>query len=110
MIGVLLVRSKFSYSPYSDAVYAPIFITSYLLVLDHIKWRSKYVMPYIGRNSLLYWLLSGMFFLNTSELQFVAYLPKYALAILVWTMLLLTPFVELCRFLSSKIGQLIISK
>lgn len=63
--------------------------------------RNPRVLPYLGNHSLYYWLLSGFFFLNTSELQFLLFLPRYSLLILIWQVLLETPFV----FVFQKAGK-----
>ena len=109
MTAVLYIRSIYM-NMISDTVYCPVFIVCFLLLIDNLKRKSKYVMPYIGKNTLLYFLISGLFFLNTSELQYIIYFPKYALLIFIWTMLILTPAVEICRRLSGKTESLILSR
>lgn len=90
-----------------DIVFEPIFICGFLLIMDSMKTKSRYVLPFIGKNSLFYWLLSGMFFLNTSELSFIITWPKITLLMYLWTMVLLTPFVFLTSFASDKITKLL---
>jgi len=107
---VIGFRGLFNFYPISDTVYSPIFIVPFLLIYDSIRWKSKFVIPYIGKHSIFYWLLSGLFFVNTSELQFILYLPKYALLVMIWAFLIITPFVYLCDWISSKILNLICRK
>ena len=64
------------------------------------------ILKFLGKYSFQYWLLSGMFFLNTSELQWILYIPKESFLILIWSFALLTPF----AFLMSKISNKIITK
>jgi hypothetical protein len=90
-----------------DVIYGPIVIGSLIIILDNLKYKSRYVIPFIGRNSIHYWLLSGMFFHNTIELAVLITWPRGAPFILIWTMVLLTPFVFLCSWLSDKAVKLI---
>ena len=94
----------------ADVVFGPIFVCAFLLIMDNIKFKSRYVLPFIGNNSVFYWLLSGMFFKNTIELSFLITWPKVTILIFIWTMVLLTPFVFACSFVSGKITKLICKK
>lgn len=107
---VIYMRFLFYYYCIADVIYAPLFITGCLLIMDNIRFKSRYVLPFIGKRSLSYWLLSGMFFLNTSELLVLITWPKIPVLILLWTMLLLTPFVFAIDFVSGKILKLIFRK
>lgn len=93
-----------------DVLYGPVIICGFLLIIDNLKYKSKYVIPYLGRNSIFYWLLSGMFFLNTVELLPIITWPRVSLLIYLWTFLLLTPFVFCCSWLSDKLIKLICRK
>ena len=99
-----------SYYSITDSVLMPFFAVSCLLIMDNVKFRSKYVIPFLGKNSIFYWLLSGMFFLNTKELMPVLTFPRYSLLIFLWLFVMLTPFVFACSFVTDKILGLIIRK
>ena len=77
----------------SDIIFSPVFICAAFLVLDNIRFRSRYLLPFLGKKSIYYWLLSSMFFINTSELQFLITWPRITVLILIWTFIILTPFV-----------------
>lgn len=94
----------------TDVVFGPVFICGILLIMDNMKSLSRYVIPFIGKNSVFYWLLSGMFFKNTIELSFLITWPKITILIFIWTMVLLTPFVFACSWLADKLVKLICSK
>ena len=89
-----------------DFLFGPVIITAFLLMIDNMRSRSRHIIPFIGRNSVFYWLLSGMFFLNTSELQFIIKWPKISVLILLWTVLVLTPFVYCLSLISGRIIKL----
>lgn len=91
----------------ADVFFEPIFVCAFLLLMDNMRYKSKYVLPFIGKNSVFYWLLSGMFFKNTTELQFLITWPKITILIFIWTMVLLTPFVFGCSWISGKLIKLI---
>ena len=61
------------------------------------------ILSFVGRRSIYYWLLSGFFFLNTSELQPILYLPQWTVLIVIWQLILETPFVLLFEWLSRQI-------
>ena len=98
------------YYSMTDVICMPLFVTACLLIMDSLKHKSRYVLPYLGRNSLYYWLLSGMFFLNTKELMPLLTWPKVSVLILIWMFVILTPFVFACSFVSDKILGLIFPK
>ena len=104
---LLFLRYLFRIDNISEIFYTPLFIISCLLIIDNIKFRSKYIMPYLGDNSIFYWLLSSLFFVNTVELQPLADLPRISILILIWTLILLTPCVYCCNWLSNKILKFI---
>ena len=94
----------------ADIFFGPVFICTFLLIMDNMKHPSKYIIPFVGKHSVFYWLLSGIFFINTFELQFLITWPKITLLIFIWTMLLLTPFVFACSWLSDKLINLTCKK
>lgn len=94
----------------ADVFFGPIFICAFLLIMDNMKHKSRYIIPYAGKHSVYYWLLSGIFFINTFELQFLITWPKITVLIFIWTLLLLTPFVFICSWLSDKLIKLIFKK
>ena len=99
-----------SYYSITDVVLMPVLAVSCLLIMDSVKFKSKYVLPFLGKNSIYYWLLSGMFFLNTKELMPILTWPQYSILIFLWLFVMLTPFVFACSFVSDKITGLIIKK
>ncbi|WP_407384082.1 acyltransferase family protein [Ruminococcus sp.] len=100
-LSVLLVKYFISYKTVTEVFYTVVFTISCLLFLDYLNLNVKWdVLAFLGKHSVFYWLLSGFFFLNTSELQFIIYYPRYHLLIVVWLLLLLTPMVFLCNWLS----------
>lgn len=101
---------KVYYYSITDVICMPVFVTACLLIMDSMKHKSRYVLPYLGKNSLYYWLLSGMFFLNTKELMPLLTWPRVSILILIWLFVILTPFVFACSFVSDKILGLIFRK
>ena len=112
VIAVLTIflRYAFNYPSLTDSIYSPVFTVCCLLIMDNIRFKSKYIIPYLGKKSVYFWLLSGIFFLNTSELLPAITWPKIPLVMLIWTLALLTPFVYLCDFVSGKLIGLLLNK
>ena len=110
ILGGIITDSIINTCCMADVIIAPLCITGFLLIMDNLKHHSKYILPFLGKKSVYYWLLSGMFFLNTSELTFLISWPRYILLILLWTVLLLTPFVFACDWAAGKLIKLICKK
>ena len=108
--NILYIRFMFDFSSISDVLYGSLFIISCLLISDNIKFKSRYVLPYLGKNSLYYWLLSSIFFFNTKELLPAITWPTIPVFMLIWILVLLTPFVFACSFVSDKLLGLIFKK
>ena len=104
---VIYLRYLFFYNCISDVAYGTFFTISAMLIFDNSKIKSRYVIPYLGRKSISYWLLSSMFFQNTKELQFLITWPHLSVLILIWTLVLLTPFVFCCDWISNKLFKLL---
>lgn len=72
------------------------------------KLYINYILDYIGKYSFQLWLLSGMFFLNTAELQWILLLPKYSILILIWNVIILIPFAIVLSKISDYIYKFIL--
>lgn len=109
LILVLAIRGRFTYrnGQLTDMIYTPLVILFAYLFFENIKIEGMVskLFVFLGKYSLQYWLLSGMFFLNTIELQWVLFWPKYSYLIFGWTFILLTPFAVICSKLASFIAQ-----
>lgn len=108
---ILLFRYKFNIwdGKITDLIYAPIAMILIFVFLNNSKSKIlSNTLRFIGNYSYEFWLLSGMFFLNTSELQWIAFLPKYSFLIIIWSLLILTPFAIICRQISNYLLNIII--
>lgn len=65
---------------------------------------------FLGKYSFQYWLVSGMFFLNTTELFNILYIPKYSILILIWNFILITPIVLIVREIGVFIGDMLVAR
>ncbi len=87
----------------TDPVYSPIAVSGLILFFNAVPAPRKSVFQWISNYSFQYWLLSGMFFLNTPEFQWLVYLPKYTAAIIIWMFIILA----LPAFIMKKAGTLL---
>ena len=103
----IVCRTYYLFNSCTDLLCGVTLSLSVLAIFKSIKipYIEK-ILKFLGKYSFQYWLLSGMFFLNTSELQWILYIPKESFLILIWSFALLTPF----AFLMSKISNKIITK
>ena len=108
-IFTIFLRYAINYPSLTDTIYTPIFTVCCLLIMDNIRFKSNYVIPYLGKKSIYYWLLSSFFFLNTSELLPAITWPKIPVLMLIWSLVLLTPFVYLCDCASNKLIGMVLN-
>ena len=103
--GMLLVRQAVPMLSFGCLDWAEVIllVCCLLLIFGHAPFHSRRALPYLGSRSLHYWLLSGSFFLNTSELQFIVYLPQYVPLVVLWEAVVETPFVMFFDWASRQI-------
>ena len=100
----ILIRKIQLFSLFTDAICVSIFCISAVVFIKTInnKLLNK-LFVFLGEYSFQYWLLSGMFFLNTVELQWILFVPKLSILILIWSFILITPVAILTSTVSKKI-------
>lgn len=100
----ILIRKIQFFSLFTDAICVSIFCISAVVFIKTInnKLLNK-LFTFLGEYSFQYWLLSGMFFLNTVELQWILFVPKLSILILIWSFILITPVAILTSTVSKKI-------
>ncbi len=109
MISVLAVRNLY-FSFLFEAPYCFLYAMAFILLAEALhETRFMKLHLFLGKYSFQFWLLSGMFFLNTAELQPILYFPYYWPLIIVWAFLLLTPFAVGAAKLSSALYEKITS-
>ena len=106
-ILVIQARNMISQRILLDWAQAFLIVCCLLCIMERGKFHSRHILPFIGKNSLYYWLLSGLFFLNTSVLQFIIYAPRYTVLILIWQVIVETPLVLAVKYVSGKLLNLI---
>ena len=91
MIG--MVFSLWLWNGWNDFFCAFLFLHFFALFVSYCRIEPIHaVLEFLGRYSFQYWLLSGMFFVNTSDYLWVLFLPRYSVLICIWSLLILTPF------------------
>lgn len=93
------VRDWFWVLPSLDALYTPILVFSFAKVLEFRKRKERDKGPtllnryisLLGRYSLGIWLLSGIFYMPARSIQWIVYLPRVSILVVVWTTLILLP-------------------
>lgn len=100
MLTSILLRYTWKLGWMTDVVCVTIFSMSFYVVDCNIKSSIlSEVLKTLGKYSFYTWLLSGMFFLNTTQFQWILFLPRYSILVLIWTFVILLP----CAVLMSKI-------
>ena len=112
VLGILLVfimRVKILpgtgvYMPNMDVLYVPIFIFFVIGILNHFQHKNPLrCLQIIGYNSLNLWFLQSVFFFETDKLQWIVYLPKVAIVILLWNVIILLPVSKLYNAIYRKL-------
>lgn len=101
-VCVLYLRNVYNKLIFADYFYIPFCVAAILLLAEYITDKIKDIILYLGKRSLLYWLLSSMFFVNTAEFLPLITWPRLSFLILIWIFVLLTPFVFSCDWVSNK--------
>lgn len=107
---LLFYRSKNKFAYYTDVIVSGFFLL-FAWVLIH-KCKTHFIpkiLEFLGIYSFQYWLLSGMFFLNTTEFQWILFIPRSPILILIWSFILISPFAIIMRKISDLILKQIFS-
>lgn len=71
------------------SIYTPIFIYAVICFLNRLQSKTiNIVLTKLAQESTNMWFLHGLFFTPNKTIQWLAYLPKYPILILLWTLLL----------------------
>lgn len=87
------------------AIFTPVFIYAVTYIIKYINCKIiNSILISLSKESTNMWFLHGLFFTPKKTIQWIAYLPRYSLLILVWTLLLtyccskgVSYFIELFR-------------
>lgn len=102
MLQIVYYRSQGLFGYYTDVICTAMFVYLFDICYKmNKKTGISKVITFLGKYSFQYWLISGMFFLNTVEFQWVLVLPRYSIMIFVWKILLITPI----AFFMSKVSE-----
>lgn len=93
---VLMVLAIFlkGFNSRADIIVGSLFLIGYDICYKLILKKNTYlkdILLFLGKYSFQYWLLSGMFFLNTTEFTSIIYRPKITIIICIWNFIILTP-------------------
>ncbi len=102
---VIEYRRRWLFGVYTDVLCSGAFILLFDFCYQHTNGLSGVgkILTFLGKYSFQYWLISGMFFLNTTEFQYILVLPKYSLMIFIWKFVLITPVAVLMGTISKGI-------
>lgn len=112
LFQLLFYRKEYKFSYYTDIIVGGIFIL--LLWILICRCETSIVLKtleFLGRYSFQYWLISGMFFLNTTEFQWILFIPRNPILILIWKFIFITPFAIIMKKISDwASNQIFLSK
>ncbi|MBE5816310.1 MAG: acyltransferase [Clostridiales bacterium] len=89
------------------SIFTPIFIYAVLTILNSISWKPlEFILTRLSEESTNMWFLHGIFFTPLKTCQWIAYLPKYPIFILIWTLLVMYAFSRILRFTARTAGNI----
>lgn len=109
ILFVVIMRVKIlpesgAYIPNMDILYVPIFLFFLIEILNHFHFKPLLrCLSIIGNNSLNLWFLQSVFFFETKKLQWVVYLPKLSIVVLIWNIIILLPVAKLYNIIYKRI-------
>lgn len=108
LLYTIYCRKLWVFGQYTDVIC----VAAFLILFDvcYKIGESRYIsklLSFLGKYSYQYWLVSGMFFLNTTEFQWILVLPKYSILILLWKIIIIAPIAFAMNKLSELICRLI---
>lgn len=106
-------RYNCSFNPILDCLWVFFIVIGFDCIYNMIILSQNYLdklFYFLGKYSFQYWLVSGMFFLNTTELFNILYIPKYSILILIWNFILITPIVLIVREIGVFIGDMLVAR
>ena len=85
---------------YLDIVYAPLFVFLTVNIMSYVNRYPLFIRLFkiLGKYSMNIWFLHGIFFMGTMKLQWILYLPKQSIFVLVWGLFLI---IILSKFVTS---------
>lgn len=104
VLRVKILPAESTFIPTLDLFYVPVFIffTVKLLNVFNLAPISR-CLETVGQNSMNLWFLQSIFFFQTKALQWIVYLPKFSVLILLWNIALLLPLSWLYNMLYKKL-------
>lgn len=95
MLQIICYRGQWIFNYYTDVICVAFFIFAFYFCNQCYSLKVMKFIPglleFLGKYSFQYWLVSGMFYLNTTEFQWILVLPKYSVLILIWKFIIITP-------------------
>ena len=107
VLRVKFLKETYTYLPSTDFVLVPFFIYGLTVIINSAKVGFvEKILLVVGANSMNLWFLQSVFYGSTSRLQFIAYIPKISVAIVIWSLICLIPV----SWIYNKIFALIFSR
>lgn len=112
IIGVLIIRQigllTIGHTDISEAVFAMLFCFGLLLVFEKIKGsRTAIVLSFLGTYSMNLWFLHGIFFTGSRPFQYLLYMPRISILILIWGLALLLPAAMLFAYIQKHVWRFV---
>lgn len=79
-------------SVYTDIVITPFVVYAFFVFFQYASERVKRIFVYIGKASMVVWLVHWVFNIGVYEVQRVAYFPKVSYLVILWVLVMCLAF------------------
>jgi hypothetical protein len=88
---IVMIATVFLRTLYRDFACVFVFLIAFYCFTKSLKSGVVHnTLAFLGKYSFQYWILSGLFFVNTTEFQWLLYLPRFSPLILIWSFVIMT--------------------
>lgn len=95
---------------YTDILITPFVVYSFFVFFQCVGDNIKHLFVYIGKASMVVWLVHWIFNVGVSEIQMIAYFPKVSYLVVLWVLIMCLGFYYVFSYLIMKSNILIKTK
>lgn len=92
---------------YTDIIITPFVVYAFFVFFQHASKLTKQAFVYVGKASMVVWLVHWVFNIGVYEIQRIAYFPKVSYLVIIWVLILCLGFNIIFSYLIKKSNILI---
>ncbi len=93
---------------YLDPVLVSMFIYASITILKQVNCSAiEKSLLYVGAYSMNIWFIHSIFFTGEKSMQWIAYLPKYSILVVLWTLVICLGCSIVCSYIQQSINKFV---